>query len=218
MIDEDREDLREEMVARTIAARDVDDDRVLDAMRTVPRHVFVPEDHRDDAYDDSPLPIGEGQTISQPYIVALMAQAAALGPGDRVLEVGTGSGYAAAVFAQIAGHVFTIERHASLTEGAKQALSEAGVRNVTVRTGDGTRGWSEEAPFDAIIVAAGAPVVPDALKQQLAVGGRLVIPVDAGDHQELTCIRRNADGSFVSERGGAVTFVPLVGARGVSES
>ena len=181
------------MVERQIAARGIRDERVLSAMREVPREAFVPENLREFAHDDTPLPISEGQTISQPYIVALMAEAAGIGPLDRVLDVGTGSGYAAAVLSRLAERVYSIERHASLAEAARQRLEALGYTNVEVRVGDGSRGWPEAAPFDAILVAAGAPDVPDALKRQLAIGGRLVIPVGGEERsQRLLRLRRTA--------------------------
>src|SRR4051794_26186863 len=164
------------MVDRHIAARGIRDRWVLDAMRRVARETFIDPGFEEFAYEDTPLRIGEGQTISQPYIVALMIEAAEVKPGDRVLEVGAGSGYAAAVLAEIAGHVHAVERHASLAEAARQRLRKLGYK-VELRVGDGTLGWPEAAPFDAILVAAGGRDVPQALKGQLAVGGRLVIPV-----------------------------------------
>ncbi|MBM9595732.1 protein-L-isoaspartate(D-aspartate) O-methyltransferase [Roseitranquillus sediminis] len=217
MTDDSFRQERERMVDRTIAARDIRDPRVLQAMRTVPRHLFVPPEQRGSAYRDMPLPIGFGQTISQPYIVALMAAAAEIGPGDRVLEVGAGSGYAAAVLAALGDHFYTVERHGGLADAAASALREAGVRNVTVRTGDGTLGWPDAAPFDAILVAAGAPAAPETLKRQLAIGGRLVIPVSAGSYQNLTVIRRTGPNSYAEATHGAVRFVPLIGAEGYEE-
>lgn len=201
---------RAEMVRTQIAARGVRDEQVLAAMRSVPRELFVPEPRRDHAYEDHPLPIGEDQTISQPYIVALMAEAAGIGPGDRVLEVGTGSGYGAAVLSELAAHVWSIERLEGLAATARAVLADNGFDNVDVICGDGTAGWSPEAPYDAIVVTAAAPSVPDALVQQLADGARLVIPV--GRHsggQELLLVQRH--GSRIEERDlGAVSFVPLI--------
>lgn len=202
------------MVDRQIAWRGVGDEHVLRAMRSVPREAFVPESLRIFAYDDAPLPIGDGQTISQPYVVALMIEAAALRPGERALEIGTGSGYAAAVMAEIAGQVFTIERLDGLAHAARQRLAELGYANVEVHTGDGTLGLPEAAPFDVIIAAAAGPEVPEAWKEQLATGGRIVMPVGGYDHQELVRLTRRDDGKFDKERFGDVRFVPLVGAQG----
>jgi protein-L-isoaspartate(D-aspartate) O-methyltransferase len=168
---------RRHMVAGQLASRGIRDPAILDAMSEVPREEFVPRDLVEFAYEDAPLPIDESQTISQPYIVARMIQALELGPGDRVLEVGAGSGYAAAVLSRIAAEVFTIERHKSLADSAGERCRRLGYDNVHVRHGDGSLGWPEEAPFDAIVVAAGGPDVPRPLKEQLAPGGRLVIPV-----------------------------------------
>ena len=209
---------RETMVRRHLAARGIHDPAVLAAMRSVPREAFLPPELAEFAYEDSPLPIAEGQTISQPYIVALMAEALVLRPEDRVLEVGTGSGYAAAVLGRIAREVYTIERHGELADSAAGRLQELGFRNVHVRHGDGTLGWPEHAPYDAIVVAAGGPDVPDALVRQLAVGGRLVIPLGADrDLQTLVRITRAADGRLHHEDLGGVRFVPLIGAQGWEE-
>ena len=208
------------MVERQIAARGVKDARVLDAMGQVPRERFVSAEVADLAYEDRPLPIPEGQTISQPYIVALMLEAADLEPADRVLEVGTGSGYAAAVMSRIADEVYTIERHEPLADLARRRFADLRYDNIDVLVGDGTLGWREHAPYDAIVVAAGGPdVVPPALKEQLAPGGVLVIPKGATlQGQDLVRIRRSADGtSFEEESLGAVRFVPLVGKAGWGE-
>lgn len=214
----DYEERRRRMVRNQIEARGVTDERVLEAMRTVPREQFVPEDMRSRAFTDGPLPIGAGQTISQPYIVALMAAALELEPGDRVLEIGTGSGYAAAILGEIADEVFTIERHADLADQARAVLADLGCDNVHVRHGDGTLGWQEEAPFDAIVSAAAGPSVPDSLESQLAVGGRLVMPVgDKIMHQSLVRVRRTPDGTYESEDLGAVRFVPLIGEEGFAD-
>lgn len=202
------------MVDRDIAARGVDDDAVLAAMRTVPRERFCPANVARFAYDDSPLPIGEGQTISQPFIVAAMAAAAQLRPGSRVLEIGTGSGYGAAVLAEIASEVWTIERIAPLADRARRTLADTGYDTVHVVCGDGTLGLPDQAPFDAIIVTAGGPAVPDALVEQLADGGSLVIPVGAEPRdQRLVRVTRRGD-HLVEEDLGAVRFVPLVGDQG----
>ena len=207
--------LREGMVDYQIAARGVRSEKVLDAMRKVPREKFVPEGVREFAYEDSPLPIEAGQTISQPYIVAFMAEGLALEGGEKVLEIGAGSGYAAAVLAEIAGEVYTIERVEELAKGAASTLAESGYDNVHVLHGDGTLGWQEHAPFDGIVVAAGGPEIPDSLKQQLKIGGRMVIPV--GDHrqfQELVRVTRVSETKFETEDLAAVRFVPLIGAEG----
>jgi protein-L-isoaspartate(D-aspartate) O-methyltransferase len=202
------------MVDRQIAARGVRDARILDAMRTVPREIFVPEAFGKFAYDDTPLPIEAGQTISQPYIVALMIEAAAIRPRDRVLEIGAGSGYAAAVMSRIARQVYAIERHEELTRLARERMARLGYDNVEIRTGDGTLGWPEAAPFDAILVAAGGPAVPQPLKQQLAIGGGLVIPVGQADQQRLLRVTRRSEDAFDEEDLGEVRFVPLIGAHG----
>lgn len=207
--------LREEMVDLQIAARGVRSDRVLDAMRKVPRERFVPKGVREFAYEDSPLPIEAGQTISQPYIVAYMIEGLALVGGEKVLEIGAGSGYAAAVLAEIAGEVYTIERIGELARSATAALAESGYDNVHVLHGDGTLGWAEHAPFDGIVVTAGGPEVPESLKQQLKVGGRMVIPVGRDrDFQELLRVTRVSESEYETEDLAAVRFVPLVGAEG----
>src|SRR5919109_1987428 len=167
----------DQMVAQQVAARGVSDERVLEAMREVPRSDFVPLEVREFAHEDSALPIAAGQTISQPFVVALMLEALELEPEDRVLEVGSGSGYATAVMSRIVEHVYAIERHEELVELSRDTLRELGYDNVEIRHGDGTLGWPEEAPFDAILVSAGGPAIPDALREQLKVGGRIVIPV-----------------------------------------
>ncbi len=183
-------------------------------MDEVPREAFLPPELAEFAYEDTPLPIEEGQTISQPYIVALMALAASVGPTDKVLEIGTGSGYAAAVLSRLAGQVYTIERHGALTELARQRLSELGITNVHVRHGDGTRGWPEEAPFDAILVTAAGPDVPRALRDQLAHFGRLVIPVGEAPRTQRLVRWIRSDGGIREEDLGAVRFVPLIGEEG----
>jgi protein-L-isoaspartate(D-aspartate) O-methyltransferase len=203
------------MVDRQVARRGVRDSRVLGAMREVPREVFVPDGLQEFAYEDSPLPIEAGQTISQPYIVAAMLEAAKIRPGDKVLEVGAGSGYAAAVAGRIAGQVYAIERHDALAKLAAGRMRRLGYDNVSLRTGDGTRGWPDAAPFDAIIVSAGGPQVPEALKTQLAIGGRLVAPVgETRNAQRLVRVTRQGEAHFHQDDLGAVTFVPLIGEQG----
>ena len=202
---------RERMVSAQIAGRGVSNKHVLDAMRRVPREGFVAAGMEEFAYEDSPLPIAEGQTISQPYIVAAMIVAADVKPGDRVLDVGTGSGYAAAVVAEIADEVYTIERHQTLAEDARERFDALGCRNIHVRHGDGTLGWPEAAPFDAVIVAAGGSEVPEALRDQLKIGGRLVIPIgDIIHHQRLVKIVRQSEQEFSESELEPVRFVPLV--------
>ena len=209
------EDLRKQMIDYQLAARGLHDKAVLDAVNAVPREEFVPTDLVEFAYSDSPLPIEASQTISQPYIVALMTAALELKPGERVLEVGTGSGYAAAVLAEIANEVYTIERHKILADTARARLEDLGYKNIKVLYGDGTLGWPEYAPFDAIIVAAGGPEVPETLKQQLAIGGRLVIPVGSSLRtQKLLRVRRISEDEYQEEDLGSVRFVPLIGAAG----
>ncbi|MFN2384637.1 MAG: protein-L-isoaspartate(D-aspartate) O-methyltransferase [Gemmatimonadota bacterium] len=210
---------RQRMVTDQIARRGVRDPAVLEAMRTVPREAFLPLDLHPLAYDDTPLPIAAEQTISQPYIVALMAEALALEPADRVLEVGTGSGYAAAVLSRIAAEVYSVERHAGLAAGAAAALAALGYGNARVLHGDGTQGWPEHAPYDAIVVAAGSRSVPPALRAQLTICGRLVIPLGDTPHlQELVRILRTGPDSYRQENLGGVRFVPLVGTQGWLES
>jgi protein-L-isoaspartate(D-aspartate) O-methyltransferase len=206
----EREIARREMVERSISARGISERRVLEAMREVPRHLFVPESLQSEAYADSALPIGFGATISQPYIVALMTELAELAPGDTVLEIGTGSGYQAAVLSRLASRIFSIERIAELAERANSLLGRLGIDNVAVKVFDGSWGWSEQGPFDAILVTAAAPSVPEPLCRQLRDGGRLVIPVGNREVQELLRIRRAGE-RFVTESHGGVVFVPLVG-------
>ena len=203
---------RARMVEVQIAGRGIRDQRVLRAMRGVPREVFVDAGLEQFAYEDGPLPIAERQTISQPYVVALMTEAAEIDENDRLLEVGAGSGYAAAVAAQIAKQVCAIERHGSLVAQARERFRKLGYRNIELKQGDGTQGWQDGGPFDAILVAAGASRVPAALKKQLKIGGRLVIPLgDADGAQELVKLIRRAENDFEEEHLGAVRFVPLVG-------
>jgi len=200
---------RREMVATQIEARGIKDPHVLDAMRRVPRHLFVPPNLRDEAYRDGPLPIGHQQTISQPYIVALMTELIRPRETMKVLEVGTGSGYQAAILAECAGSVYTIEILPELGREAARLLEQLGYDNVHTRVGDGFDGWPEEAPFDAIVVTAAPAEVPEPLKDQLAVGGRLVIPVGRGS-QDLILLTRTAKG-FERERVTGVRFVPMTG-------
>ncbi len=216
MEDEARFDAaRERMVAEQIAGRGIDDAAVLRAMRLVPREHFVPEAERPAAYDDTPLPIPAQQTISQPYVVAYMIAALALGPDDRVLEIGAGSGYAAAILSRIVSAVYTVERHPELANYARQRLASLGYDNVYVHEGDGTRGWSEHAPYDGIIVAAGGPAVPESLRAQMAAGGRLVMPVGRRQRQQhLVLVTRRADGRYHRKRLAPVVFVPLIGDEG----
>jgi len=200
---------RARMVERQIAARGIADSAVLDAMRAVPRHRFVPEEFRDESYGDHPLPIGEDQTISQPYIVAFMTEALGLKPSDTVLEIGTGSGYQAAVLAEIVSHVYTIEIIESLAQRAESTLAALGYSNVTVRAGDGYRGWPEHAPFNAIIVTAAPDHIPDPLVEQIAMNGRMVLPVGE-EVQSLILLRRTPKGIVKEDRLG-VRFVPMTG-------
>ncbi|HMN79274.1 MAG TPA: protein-L-isoaspartate(D-aspartate) O-methyltransferase [Burkholderiaceae bacterium] len=206
---------RQRMVARQIERRGVHDPAVLAAMREVPREAFVRQEFEEFAYEDSPLPIGEKQTISQPFVVALMIEAAEVRPGDHALEVGAGSGYAAAVLSRIAAKVHAIERHASLATEASRRLGALGYDNVELRAGDGTKGWPEAAPFDAIIVSAGGSRVPEALKDQLAIGGRLIMPIGSPETGErLVKLTRQSETNYLKENLGEVRFVPLIGAEG----
>ncbi|WP_420506268.1 protein-L-isoaspartate(D-aspartate) O-methyltransferase [Nitratireductor aquimarinus] len=206
---------RAEMLA-VLRRRGIASEAVLDAMAQVPRERFVPDHLAELAYEDGALPIGDGQTISQPYIVALMTEAAGLGPESRVLEVGTGSGYSTAILSLLAGHVFSIERHDTLATAARERLEKGGyLDNVTLSVGDGTLGLPEKAPFDAIIIAAAGPRVPEALRAQLSMGGRLIMPVgSASGPQKLTCVTRDGEENFRTEDLAPVSFVPLIGAQG----
>lgn len=214
MTGQDRwEEARRSMVELQIASRGVRDDRVLSAMRSIPRHLFVPPTYRDAAYNDCPLPIGRGQTISQPYIVAVMTELLQIRPGDRVLEIGGGSGYQAAILGTLARDVISIERIPDVAEMAKENLSGAGITNVTIVIGDGTLGYPAKAPYDAILITAAAPDVPPPLIGQLAEGGRLVAPVGSRDLQELVrCTKK--EGTVTREYFGGVVFVPLLGEYG----
>lgn len=204
---------RERMVTEQLMARGIKDPRVLAAMRKVPRHLFVEEALAARAYGDYPLPIGEKQTISQPYMVALMTEALALQPKDRVLEIGTGSGYQTAILAELCSKVFSIERIKILAERAERILSELGYSNYLIRVGDGSNGWKEEAPFEGIMVTAGAPRVPKALLDQLSEGGRLVIPIGDEFSQSLTKIVREGGEYRYSNLTGCI-FVKLIGDQG----
>jgi protein-L-isoaspartate(D-aspartate) O-methyltransferase len=207
---------RRQMVEVQLRGRGIRDERVLEAMGRVPRHLFVPRAARAKAYEDKPLPIDCGQTISQPYMVAIMTELLELRPTDRVLELGTGSGYQAAILTELASTVLTIERHGPLAESARARLSALGHDNVQVECGDGSLGYSLDAPYDGIIVTAGAPDIPGALVAQLAPRGRLVCPVGSREAQTLVQITRRGEGT-VEKKGTACMFVPLIGERGWAE-
>ncbi len=218
-IDGERHEERERMVSLQLAERGVRDAAVLEAMREIPREIFVPEHLAEFAYHDVALPVEAGQTISQPFVVAVMIQALALPPGSRVLEVGSGSGYAAAVLSRIAGEVYAIERHEELVRSARERLQRLGVENVRIRHGDGTLGWPEYGPYDAILVSAGAPAVPASLREQLKVGARLVIPVgEEPRYQRLMRVTRRSETDFEEEILDEVAFVPLVGEQGWADA
>ena len=209
---------REAMVERQIESRGITDPKILEAFRAVPREAFISEDYADLAYGDHPLPIEAGQTISQPYIVALMIKAAEIKPGDKVLEVGAGSGYAAAVISRIAGKVVAIERQRELVKIAQQRIARLGYDNVKIVEGDGTRGCPEEAPFDAILAAASGSHLPPQWVEQLAEGGRIVMPVgDPGWIQKLVKVTKGPGGNLITEDLGGVRFVPLIGEEGWSD-
>ena len=214
-MDDDFSDAREKMVREQIEARGIADSAVRRAMRCVPREAFVGAAWRAQAYDDSPLPIDDGQTISQPYIVALMLAAASIGPEDRMLEIGAGSGYASALAGCLARRVDAVERHPGLAASAAARLDRLGFRNVAVHCADGSGGWPAGAPYDAILVSASGPLVPEALRTQLAIGGRLVMPVGGrGQTQRLMKLTRRSDAEYDEEQLAAVVFVPLVGEHG----
>lgn len=213
MADDPREAERCAMVDTQIAGRGVRDPGVLDAMRKVPRHLFVPPEYQGAAYRDSPLPIGRGQTISQPYIVALMTELLRISPGSRVLEIGAGSGYQAAVLATMGAHVITIERIPEVARTAEENLAKAGIHGVRVIVGDGSEGYPPGAPYQAVLVTAATPRVPEPLISQLAEGGRLVAPVGGRDVQELVRLEKN-EGRITSTSFGGVVFVPLLGRHG----
>lgn len=206
------EDARRQMVARQIEDRGIRSERVLEAMLAVPRHLFVPAEYVDASYTDEPLPIGEGQTISQPFMVAAMAEALLLKGSERVLEIGAGSGYQAAVLSLLTREVIAIEAQGTLASSARERLARLGYTNVIVEQGDGSQGWAGAAPYDAILVTAAAPAVPPPLVEQLAEGGRLVIPVGGAEHQEL--VRITKQGGFSQDFLYDCRFVPLVGRYG----
>jgi protein-L-isoaspartate(D-aspartate) O-methyltransferase len=201
--------LRRNMVESQLHLRGIGNQRVLDAMRRVPRHEFAPSRYRDQAYEDHPLPIAEGQTISQPYMVAIMLQALALSPGDKVLEIGTGSGYVTALLAELTAQVISVERHASLADSARQLLDCLGYQNIRIFTADGTRGVPEYAPYNAIIVSAAAHELPQSLVAQLAEGGRMIIPVGREDAQQLQFIEKQ-NGQLQISLAALCRFVPLI--------
>ena len=204
---------RKQMVEAQLEKRSIHDSRVLEAFRSVPRHEFVPDALKDQAYTDGPLLLMEGQTISQPYMVAFMTQSAQLASGDRVLEIGTGSGYQSAILAEMGAEVYTVERIAALSEQATETLQRLGYGAVRTKMGDGTWGWEQEAPFDAILVTAAGPDLPEPLLGQLALGGRLLIPLQEGSSQVLYVVKRHPEG-FRKQRGERCTFVPLIGEHG----
>jgi protein-L-isoaspartate(D-aspartate) O-methyltransferase len=205
------------MVARQLERRGIRDERVLEAMASTPREVFVPGVPVSLAYDDRALPIDAGQTISQPYMVARMTELLGVEPGDRILEVGTGSGYQAAVLARLGARVTTIERHADLTDAVRERLLDLGIEGVDLRVGDGSLGLPDEEPWDGIVVTAGAPSIPDALREQLAPGARLVIPIGPLDRQDLIVVERRGPHDWQEWSDGPVVFVPLVGEAGWPE-
>jgi protein-L-isoaspartate(D-aspartate) O-methyltransferase len=206
------EQQRRTMVSRDLRGRGIKDERVLAAMSAVPRHLFVPERQRASAYEDRPLPIGEGQTISQPYVVALMTELLEVRSGEKVLEIGTGSGYQTAVLARLASEVFSIEIVPALSHRANRILTDLGIKNVALKVGDGFYGWEERSPFHAILVTAAAAKIPEALSQQLQEGGRLVMPLVRGQKNQRLIRARKSGGKLTVEELGAVLFVPLTGA------
>lgn len=208
---------RRRMVEEQVIARGITDQRVIDAMFKVPRHKFVEQALEGKAYQDAPLPIGEKQTISQPYMVAVMSEALALDGSETVLEIGTGSGYQAAVLALLADRVFSLERIPSLARRARKVLDECGFGKVNIRLADGTQGWQEMAPFDAILVTAGAPDVPQHYLDQLALGGRLIIPVGDRESQLLLRVTRTGENEYQEEQMLGCRFVPLIGNHGWQE-
>lgn len=217
-LENDRQVQSKWMVQKQLKDRDITDEAVIQSMLTVPRHRFVSEDKQDLAYYDTALEIEAGQTISQPYIVALMVQALGLSANDKVLEIGTGSGYSAAILSRMVMNVYTIERHDLLARLAKERFENQGYENIKVRVGDGTLGWAEKAPFNAILVTAGGPVIPDSLIDQLDLGGRLVIPVGDKGEQHLIRVKKTRTDHLIEEDLGLVCFVPLIGIKGWNEA
>jgi protein-L-isoaspartate(D-aspartate) O-methyltransferase len=213
---DERAEERLRMVKTQIAARGVKDERVLTAMRSLPRHLFIPAAYRDVAYSDCPLPIGKGQTISQPYIVAVMTELLAIQPEDRVLEIGAGSGYQAAILGRLAKSVISIERIPDVAEMAQENLARLGISNVKIVIGDGTLGYPEQSPYDAVLITAATPDVPPPLIEQIAEGGRLVAPVGSRDLQELVRVTKR-EGQVTRQFFGGVVFVPLLGRHGWNE-
>lgn len=209
--------LRKRMVQEQLVTRGIEDRRVLDALGKVERHQFIPQDLRESAYADFPIPIGEGQTISQPYMVALMTECLCLSGNEKVLEIGTGSGYQAAILAELAKEVYTIERFETLAKNAQKVFDELGYKNIKTKVGDGSLGWSEEAPFDRIIITAASPRIPLPITEQLKEKGRLVLPLGESFSQILTVIDRNKD-SFESSSVCGCVFVPLIGKFGYPNS
>jgi protein-L-isoaspartate(D-aspartate) O-methyltransferase len=205
------------MVADQLERRGLHDEKVLEAMASVPRELFVPNVPASVAYDDRALPIDAGQTISQPYMVARMTELLEIEPGDRILEIGTGSGYQAAILARLGAHVTTIERHADLADAARERLAGVGIEGVDIRIGDGSQGAPDGAPWDGIVVTAAAPSIPDALREQLGVGARLVIPVGPRYQQDLIVVERRGPSDWDELSDGAVVFVPLIGEGGFAE-
>jgi len=208
--------LRRDMADTQLRARGIRDERVLAAMGRVPRHLFVADEYRESAYEDHPLPIGEGQTISQPYIVALMLEALGLDGSETVLEIGTGSGYQTALLAELARQVYSVERIESLARSAEAILKRLGYRNVSLIVGDGSQGLVQQAPFDAIVVSAAAPQIPQPLLEQLREAGRMVVPVGPSDAQKLKLVQRREDGLAVTNLEGC-RFVPLIGEQGYAD-
>jgi len=208
--------LRQKMVEAQLRARGIRDERVLAAMERVPREIFICEEYWEQAYEDHPLPIGSGQTVSQPYIVAFMLEVLSLKGAEKVLEIGTGTGYQTALLAELAGQVYSVERIESLARTAEAILQRLGSRNVGLTVGDGSRGLVEQAPFDAIVVSAAAPQIPQPLLEQLREGGRMVIPVGPADAQELILVRKQDGGAVITNLEGC-RFVPLIGEQGYGE-